>query len=120
VSKHGLGFFQFVHSQAVIQAANWLTTAYTQHFIGYILYLAQPGRESSRIKVENVSGNRLLFSRSKLLSAVMSFKDVRDSVVSASQCRMGYVEPISSASEASKLTCSIGRKGKLDSAFCVR
>jgi hypothetical protein len=97
-----------------------LTTTHTQHFICYICHLAQPGRKSSRIKVENVLGNCLLFSCSKLLLAVASFKDVCDSVVSASQCRMWYVEHLSSASEASKLTCSIGRKGKLDSALSIK
>jgi hypothetical protein len=64
--------------------ANWLTTAYSQQFISYICYLAQPGRESSRIEVEDISDDRLLFGRSELLSAVVSFKDMRDSVVSAS------------------------------------
>jgi hypothetical protein len=100
--------------------ANWLTTAYSQQFISHICYLTQPGRESSRIEVEDISDDRLLFGCSKLLSAVASFKDMRDSVVLASQCRMRYVKRLSSALEASKLSYSIGRTGKLDSAFSAR
>ena len=42
--------------------ANWLTTAYSQQFISYICHLAQPGCESSRIEVEDISDDRLLFS----------------------------------------------------------
>jgi hypothetical protein len=51
---------------------------------------------------------------------VASFRAMQDSVVSTIQCRPRYIEHLSSASEASKLMCSIGRKGKLDSAFSVR
>jgi hypothetical protein len=50
---------------------------------------------------------------------ITSFWAIRDSVVSASQCYMRYVERLSSASEALKLICSIGRKGKLNSAFSI-
>jgi hypothetical protein len=51
---------------------------------------------------------------------VASFRAMQDSVVSTIQCRLRYVKHLSSGSEASKLTCSIGRKGKLDSAFSIR
>jgi hypothetical protein len=52
----------------------------------------------------------LLFSFSKLMLGIATFWAIRDSVVSASQCCMRYVERLSSASEALKLMCSIGRK----------
>jgi hypothetical protein len=45
---------------------------------------------------------------------------MQDSVVSTIQCRLRYIKHLSSALEASKLTYSIGRKGKLDSAFSIR
>jgi hypothetical protein len=43
--------------------ANWLTTAHTRQFICHICHLVQPGRELSRIEVEDILDNRVLFSR---------------------------------------------------------
>jgi hypothetical protein len=51
---------------------------------------------------------------------IASFWAIRNSVVSASQYCMRYVERLSSGSEALKLMCIIGGKGKLNSAFSIR
>ena len=48
--------------------AYWLSTTYSQQFIRHICHLTQPGRESSRIKVENISDDRLFFGRGELLA----------------------------------------------------
>jgi hypothetical protein len=64
--------------------------------------------------------NRLLFSFSELMLGIASFWAIRNSVVSASQYYIRYVERLSSASEALKLIYIIGRKGKLNSTFSIR
>jgi hypothetical protein len=54
------------------------------------------------------------------MPGIASFWAIRSSNVLASQCCIRYVKRLSSASEARKLMCSMGRKSKLNSAFSVR
>ena len=93
--------------------ANWLTTAYSQHFISYICHLAQLGRESSQIKVKNILDNYLLFSYSKLLVVRGSFY-IKGQSLGAIRERVALnVIGLSSGLVALKLTRSISFKGKL-------
>jgi hypothetical protein len=96
--------------------AHRLTTTHTQHFVCYICHLAQPGRKSSRIKVEDVLDNCMLFSRSKLLAIWSSLGSRGDSVEPIREPLVWNVKGCSSASQALKLACSIGQKSKIKSA----
>jgi hypothetical protein len=93
--------------------ADWLTTTHTQYFICYICYLAQPGREYSRIEVENISADRLLFCRSEL-SAVRSSFCAKGQSLGAMRERAAFnVEGLSSSPVASEFARIIGYKDKL-------
>jgi hypothetical protein len=113
--------YQISACSGVPYVARYLFLTYYLVFsLTHICHLTKPGRESSGIEVEYILDNRLLFDCSELMPGITSFWAIRGSVVLASYCCMRYVERLSSASEALKLMCSMGRKSKLNSAFSVR
>ena len=77
------------------------------------------GRKSSRIKVKNVSDNRLLFSARELLTVRCSFLSKLSFVGAIRKPLIGHVEQLGSASEATKLASVKGLKSKNNFTFSL-
>jgi hypothetical protein len=91
----------------------------TQHFISHICYLAQPGREPSQIKVEDISNDCLLLRARELSAVWWSFSAERRSLGATRESAAINVKGSGSSVVASKFTGFNPFKCKLKSPFVL-
>ena len=85
--------------------------------IGHILYVINPGRESLRIQVENISYERFFFSPSQIILSVAGFGLRSITLYSITEGGLRDVVRLYSASDRHFLICMNSLNGKEDSGF---